>query len=52
LVDDKLMQQKAQLLRDEAASWSLLWYLYGKGKHFCFRSINYIVHHHFLFVLS
>ncbi|TVU23912.1 hypothetical protein EJB05_26300 [Eragrostis curvula] len=31
LVDDKLMQQKAQLLLDEAASWSLLWYLYGKG---------------------
>lgn len=31
MVDDKLMQQKAQLLLDEAASWSLLWYLYGKG---------------------
>lgn len=25
------MRQKAQLLLDEAASWSLLWYLYGKG---------------------
>lgn len=25
------MKQKAQLLLDEAASWSLLWYLYGKG---------------------
>uniref|UniRef100_A0A0A9EP24 Nuclear pore complex protein n=1 Tax=Arundo donax TaxID=35708 RepID=A0A0A9EP24_ARUDO len=31
VVEDKLMQQKAQLLLDEAASWSLLWYLYGKG---------------------
>ncbi|KAH7547049.1 hypothetical protein FEM48_Zijuj01G0265900 [Ziziphus jujuba var. spinosa] len=30
-VEDKLMRQKAQLLLDEAASWSLLWYLYGKG---------------------
>ncbi|KAG2563843.1 hypothetical protein PVAP13_8KG368602 [Panicum virgatum] len=30
VVEDKLMQQKAQLLLDEAASWSLLWYLYGK----------------------
>lgn len=25
------MRQKAQLLLDEAASWSLLWYLFGKG---------------------
>lgn len=25
------MRQKAQLLLDEAATWSLLWYLYGKG---------------------
>ncbi|XP_058179143.1 nuclear pore complex protein NUP107 isoform X2 [Rhododendron vialii] len=31
IVEDKLMKQKAQLLLDEAASWSLLWYLYGKG---------------------
>ncbi|CAO2149935.1 unnamed protein product [Urochloa humidicola] len=31
IMEDKLMQQKAQLLLDEAASWSLLWYLYGKG---------------------
>ncbi|VAH13154.1 unnamed protein product [Triticum turgidum subsp. durum] len=31
MVEDKLMQQKAQLLLDEAASWSLLWYLYGKA---------------------
>ncbi|KAI4325370.1 hypothetical protein MLD38_030775 [Melastoma candidum] len=31
-VEDKLMRQKAQLLVDEAATWSLLWYLYGKGK--------------------
>ncbi|KAF3451998.1 hypothetical protein FNV43_RR08094 [Rhamnella rubrinervis] len=30
-VEDKLMRQKAQLLLDEASSWSLLWYLYGKG---------------------
>lgn len=30
-VEDKLMRQKAQFLLDEAASWSLLWYLYGKG---------------------
>ncbi|KAM0928971.1 hypothetical protein ACQ4PT_001926 [Festuca glaucescens] len=30
MAEDKLMQQKAQLLLDEAASWSLLWYLYGK----------------------
>lgn len=34
MVEDKLMQQKAQLLLDEAASWSLLWYLYGKGNNF------------------
>nr|XP_029118750.1 nuclear pore complex protein NUP107 isoform X2 [Elaeis guineensis] len=25
------MQQKARLLLDEAASWSLLWFLFGKG---------------------
>ncbi|XP_057504964.1 nuclear pore complex protein NUP107 [Actinidia eriantha] len=31
IVEDKLMKQKARLLLDEAASWSLLWYLYGKG---------------------
>ncbi|KNA14741.1 hypothetical protein SOVF_104830, partial [Spinacia oleracea] len=31
IVEDRLMRQKAQLLLDEAASWSLLWYLYGKG---------------------
>ena len=31
VVEDKLIRQKAQLLLDEAASWSLLWYLYGKG---------------------
>ncbi|KAJ0075047.1 hypothetical protein Patl1_33745 [Pistacia atlantica] len=30
VVEDKLMRQKAQLLLDEAASRSLLWYLYGK----------------------
>ncbi|XP_050232383.1 nuclear pore complex protein NUP107 [Mercurialis annua] len=29
-VEDKLMRQKAQLLLDEAATWSLLWYIYGK----------------------
>ena len=31
IVEDRLMRQTAQLLLDEAASWSLLWYLYGKG---------------------
>ncbi|KAJ0008276.1 hypothetical protein Pint_29232 [Pistacia integerrima] len=31
VVEDELMRQKVQLLLDEAASWSLLWYLYGKG---------------------
>ncbi|XP_044486705.1 nuclear pore complex protein NUP107 [Mangifera indica] len=31
VVEDKLMRQKAQFLLDEAATWSLLWYLYGKG---------------------
>nr|XP_043615139.1 nuclear pore complex protein NUP107 isoform X2 [Erigeron canadensis] len=31
IVEDKLMRQKARMLLDEAASWSLLWYLYGKG---------------------
>lgn len=30
VVEDKLMRQKSRLLLDEAASWSLLWYLYGK----------------------
>lgn len=25
------MRQKARLLLDEAASWSLIWYLFGKG---------------------
>ncbi|TKY64237.1 nuclear pore [Spatholobus suberectus] len=31
VVEDKLMRQRAQLLLDEAATWSLLWFLYGKG---------------------
>ncbi|CAN8269358.1 unnamed protein product [Cochlearia groenlandica] len=31
VVEDKLMRQKAQLLLGEAASWSLLWNLYGKA---------------------
>ncbi|KAF7814004.1 nuclear pore complex protein NUP107 [Senna tora] len=31
VIEDKLMRQKAQVLLDEAATWSLLWYLYGKG---------------------
>ncbi|KAK1434256.1 hypothetical protein QVD17_11176 [Tagetes erecta] len=31
IVEDKLMRQRARVLLDEAASWSLLWYLYGKG---------------------
>ncbi|KAL3618198.1 hypothetical protein CASFOL_038519 [Castilleja foliolosa] len=31
IVEDKLMRQKARFLLDEAASWSLLWFLYGKG---------------------
>lgn len=31
VVEEKLMRQKAQLLLDEAASWSLLWFLFGKG---------------------
>ncbi|XP_024969417.1 nuclear pore complex protein NUP107 isoform X1 [Cynara cardunculus var. scolymus] len=31
IVEEKLMRQKAKMLLDEAASWSLLWYLYGKG---------------------
>ncbi|KAK4773488.1 hypothetical protein SAY87_028507 [Trapa incisa] len=31
IVEDKLMRQKAHVLLDEAATWSLLWYLYGKG---------------------
>ncbi|KAL8537837.1 hypothetical protein ACS0TY_012827 [Phlomoides rotata] len=31
VVEDKLMRQKARFLLDEAATWSLLWYLYGKG---------------------
>ncbi|XAR67562.1 hypothetical protein NMG60_11002362 [Bertholletia excelsa] len=31
IVEDKLMRQRSKLLLDEAASWSLLWYLYGKG---------------------
>ncbi|KAL8118826.1 nuclear pore complex protein NUP107 [Apium graveolens] len=34
IVEDKLMRQTARLLLDEAASWSLLWYLYGKGEDF------------------
>ncbi|PON93456.1 Nuclear pore protein [Trema orientale] len=38
VVEDKLMRQKAQLLLDEAASWSLLWYLYGKGNKLTFRT--------------
>lgn len=31
VIEDKLMRQKARFLLDEAATWSLLWYLYGKG---------------------
>ncbi|KAJ0075043.1 hypothetical protein Patl1_33741 [Pistacia atlantica] len=37
VVEDKLTRQKAQLLPYEAASWSLLWYLYGKA--YCKSSI-------------
>ncbi|KAG6467171.1 hypothetical protein ZIOFF_020032 [Zingiber officinale] len=33
VVEDRFMQQKARLLLDEAASWSLLWHLFGKGSH-------------------
>ncbi|KAJ8560909.1 hypothetical protein K7X08_027099 [Anisodus acutangulus] len=29
VMEDKLMRQKALILLDEAASWSLLWHLYG-----------------------
>ena len=43
MVEDKLMQQKAQLLLDEAASWSLLWYLYGKGNNFYDKSVEVAV---------
>ena len=43
MAEDKLLQQKAQLLLDEAASWSLLWYLYGKGNSFYDESLKYIV---------
>ncbi|XP_078148291.1 nuclear pore complex protein isoform X3 [Carex rostrata] len=31
VVEDKFMRQKAKLLIDEAASWSLFWYLFGKA---------------------
>lgn len=31
VIEDKLMRQKGRLLLDEGATWSLLWYLYGKG---------------------
>lgn len=31
IVEDRMLMQKANILLDEAASWSLLWYLYGKG---------------------
>ncbi|KAJ8539332.1 hypothetical protein K7X08_013584 [Anisodus acutangulus] len=31
VMEDKLMRQKARILLDEAASWSLLWHLYGRG---------------------
>ncbi|KAH9322539.1 hypothetical protein KI387_017178 [Taxus chinensis] len=31
VIEDRLMRQKAQMLIDEAATWSLLWYLFGKG---------------------
>jgi hypothetical protein len=48
MAEDKLMQQKAQLLLDEAASWSLLWYLYGKGNSFYDESLQYIV----IYILS
>nr|CAD1817054.1 unnamed protein product [Ananas comosus var. bracteatus] len=34
VVEDKFIKQKARLLLDEAASWSLLWYLFGKGNYF------------------
>ncbi|GAB2268971.1 hypothetical protein Dimus_003906, partial [Dionaea muscipula] len=30
-MEDRLMRQNTQILLDEAASWSLLWFLYGKG---------------------
>lgn len=31
VIEDRFMRQKAQMLLDEAATWSLLWYLFGKG---------------------
>ncbi|KAF3335878.1 nuclear pore complex protein NUP107 [Carex littledalei] len=34
VVEDKFMRQKAKFLIDEAASWSLFWYLFGKGVSF------------------
>lgn len=49
IVEDKLMRQKARLLLDEAASWSLLWYLYGKGNKslafLCYMLVQSVVEH-------
>ncbi|KAK2979499.1 hypothetical protein RJ640_008383, partial [Escallonia rubra] len=44
VVEDKLMRQKARLLLDEAASWSLLWYLYGKDHtaQLCLRIVQWL----------
>lgn len=30
-IEDRLMRQKAQMLHDESATWSLIWSLFGKG---------------------
>ncbi|CAI9753709.1 unnamed protein product [Fraxinus pennsylvanica] len=43
VVEDKLMRQKARLLLDEAASWSLLWYLYGKGNISNHKDVMYFI---------
>ncbi|CAM6086724.1 unnamed protein product [Calypogeia fissa] len=32
VIEDRLMCQKAHMLHGEAASWALLWHLFGKGK--------------------
>lgn len=50
------MRQKAQLLLDEAATWSLMWYLYGKGNKSItlkkFSAAIDVLKHNFFFFLT
>ena len=43
-IEDRLMRQKAHMLHAEAATWSLIWHLFGKGNHFTMWDAIYCSH--------